>query len=158
MSASSERGMLYLGNEYDLKKGKITDDPVLYKARHLTTHGVILGMTGSGKTGLGIILLEEILLQGLPVLILDPKGDIANLLLTFPELRPEDFQPWVDVEGAPMGSVITHDNPLFQVLVQGTAPIERLSIIQDGQEVFVESGAEGVNVATDAHGIGASAA
>jgi hypothetical protein len=100
MSASSERGMLYLGNEYDLKKGKITDDPVLYKARHLTTHGVILGMTGSGKTGLGIILLEEILLQGLPALIIDPKGDIANLLLTFPELRPEDFQPWVDVEGA----------------------------------------------------------
>jgi hypothetical protein len=100
MSASSERGMLYLGNKYDLKKSKITDDPVLYKARHLTTHGVILGMTGSGKTGLGIILLEEILLQGLPVLILDPKGDIANLLLTFPDLRPEDFQPWVDVEGA----------------------------------------------------------
>jgi hypothetical protein len=100
MGANSERGMLYLGNKYDLKKAKITDDPVLYKARHLTTHGVILGMTGSGKTGLGIILLEEILLQGLPVLILDPKGDIANLLLTFPELRPEDFQPWVDVEGA----------------------------------------------------------
>ncbi len=100
MSASSERGMLYLGNTYDLKKGQITKDPILYKARHLTTHGIILGMTGSGKTGLGIILLEEILLQGLPVLILDPKGDIANLLLTFPELRPEDFQPWVDVEGA----------------------------------------------------------
>jgi hypothetical protein len=100
MSANTERGMLYLGNTYDLKKGKVTDDPVLYKARHLTTHGVILGMTGSGKTGLGIILLEEILLQGLPVLILDPKGDIANLMLTFPELRPEDFQPWVDVEGA----------------------------------------------------------
>ncbi len=100
MSASTERGMLYLGNAYDLKKSKITDTPVLYKARHLTTHGVILGMTGSGKTGLGIILLEEILLQGLPVLVLDPKGDIANLLLTFPELRPEDFQPWVDVESA----------------------------------------------------------
>jgi hypothetical protein len=100
MSASSEPGLLYLGNKYDLKKGEVTDDPVFYKARHLTTHGVILGMTGSGKTGLGIVLLEEILLQGLPVLILDPKGDIANLLLTFPELRPEDFQPWVDVEGA----------------------------------------------------------
>jgi hypothetical protein len=100
MSASAERGKLYLGNAYDLKNAKITDERVLYDARHLTTHGVILGMTGSGKTGLGIILLEEILLQGLPVLILDPKGDIANLLLTFPELRPEDFQPWVDVEGA----------------------------------------------------------
>jgi hypothetical protein len=90
----------YMGREYDLKKGEITDQPVLYDARHLVTHGVILGMTGSGKTGLGIVLLEEALLQGIPVLILDPKGDICNLLLTFPELRPEDFAPWVDLEGA----------------------------------------------------------
>jgi hypothetical protein len=100
MSASDERGKLYLGREYDLKKGAVTDEPVLYNARHLTTHGVILGMTGSGKTGLGIILLEEALLQGIPVLILDPKGDIANLLLTFPDLCAEDFCPWVDVEEA----------------------------------------------------------
>ena len=100
MSASEKRGKFYLGREYDLKKGEVTDRPVMYKARHLTTHGVILGMTGSGKTGLGIILLEEALLQGTPVLILDPKGDISNLLLTFPELRPEDFAPWVDLEGA----------------------------------------------------------
>jgi hypothetical protein len=97
---SDERGKLYLGREYDLKKDKVTDRPVRYNARHLTTHGVILGMTGSGKTGLGVILLEEALLQDIPALVLDPKGDIANLLLTFPELRPEDFEPWVDVEGA----------------------------------------------------------
>jgi len=100
MSASSKRGKLYLGREYDLKKGAVTDQDVLYDVRHLTTHGVILGMTGSGKTGLGIIFLEEILLQGIPVLILDPKGDIANLLLTFPDLQAADFQPWVDVDGA----------------------------------------------------------
>jgi len=100
MSVSNQKGQLYLGREYDLKKGKVTDKPVLYDARHLTTHGIILGMTGSGKTGLGIILLEEALLQGIPVLILDPKGDMTNLLLTFPELRPEDFVPWVDLEGA----------------------------------------------------------
>ncbi len=100
MSASDKPGKLYLGREYDLKKGTVTDRPVLYEARHLTTHGIILGMTGSGKTGLGIILLEEALLQGIPVLILDPKGDMTNLLLTFPDLRPEDFAPWVDLEGA----------------------------------------------------------
>jgi hypothetical protein len=100
MIASDERGKLYLGREYDLKKDKVTSKTVLYNARHLTTHGIILGMTGSGKTGLGIILLEEALLQGIPVLILDPKGDIANLMLTFPDLDAEDFRPWVDVEKA----------------------------------------------------------
>jgi hypothetical protein len=100
MSPTSQRGKLFLGREYDLKKGAITENPVHYNARHLTTHGIILGMTGSGKTGAGIILLEEALLQGIPVLALDPKGDIANLLLTFPGLRTEDFRPWVDVEGA----------------------------------------------------------
>ncbi len=100
MSVTDKPGKLYLGREYDLKKSTVTDRPVLYKTRHLTTHGVILGMTGSGKTGLGIILLEETLLQGVPVLILDPKGDMTNLLLTFPDLRPEDFTPWVDPEGA----------------------------------------------------------
>lgn len=100
MSTSSERGKLYLGREYNLGKGAVTDREITYDVRHLTTHGIVLGMTGSGKTGLGMILLEEALLQDIPVLILDPKGDIANLLLTFPDLRPEDFAPWVDVEGA----------------------------------------------------------
>ena len=100
MSTSDKPGQLYLGREYDLERGTVTERPLMYDVRHLTTHGVILGMTGSGKTGLGIVLLEEALLQGIPALILDPKGDIANLLLTFPDLRPEDFAPWVDVEGA----------------------------------------------------------
>ena len=100
MSTSDKSGKFYLGREYDLKKGQVTDQPVLYEARHLTTHGVILGMTGSGKTGAGLVMLEEALLQDIPVLIIDPKGDIANLLLTFPELRAEDFEPWVDLEGA----------------------------------------------------------
>ncbi|MGC9084169.1 MAG: helicase HerA domain-containing protein [Anaerolineae bacterium] len=90
----------YLGREYDLTTGTLTDRPVLYPPRHLTTHAVILGMTGSGKTGLGAVLLEEALLQGIPALILDPKGDMTNLLLTFPNLSPEEFAPWIDTEAA----------------------------------------------------------
>lgn len=91
---------LYLGREYDPTTGTITGRPVLYPPRNLTTHAVLLGMTGSGKTGLGIILLEEALLQGIPVLALDPKGDLTNLFLTFPNLSPEEFAPWVDAEAA----------------------------------------------------------
>ena len=68
---------------------------VVVDADDLTTHGVIVGMTGSGKTGLGVVLLEEALQQGVPVVALDLKGDLTNLLLQFPELAPEDFAPWV---------------------------------------------------------------
>jgi hypothetical protein len=90
----------YLGQEYDLAKGQTLDQLVYYDARDLTTHAVCLGMTGSGKTGLGVILLEEAALDGVPSLVIDPKGDMTNLLLTFPDLRPEDFQPWVNPDDA----------------------------------------------------------
>ncbi|MFK8079536.1 MAG: DUF87 domain-containing protein [Granulosicoccus sp.] len=77
--------------------GKTVDDqqPLFLDSSNLTTHGVIVGMTGSGKTGLGIVLLEEALQQGTPTLIIDPKGDMGNLLLSFPELLPTDFMPWI---------------------------------------------------------------
>lgn len=93
-------GHLYLGEQIDAKKRERNGEAVLLDSSDLTTHGVIVGMTGSGKTGLGVVALEEALLQGIPTLILDPKGDLGNLLLTFPELRPEDFAPWVE-EGDP---------------------------------------------------------
>src|SRR6478752_3629560 len=89
-------GVFYLGREFDSASGQTKDDLVLYDSKDLTTHGVIVGMTGSGKTGLGIALLEEAAIDGIPAIVVDPKGDLGNLLLAFPALRPEDFRPWVD--------------------------------------------------------------
>ncbi len=88
-------GSFYLGREYD-PKAQATGPDLLYDSRDLTTHAVCIGMTGSGKTGLCLSLLEEAAIDGVPAIAIDPKGDIGNLLLTFPELKASDFQPWVD--------------------------------------------------------------
>ena len=88
-------GVFYLGREYDPASQQLGDD-LLYDSRDLTTHAVCIGMTGSGKTGLCVSLIEEAAIDGIPAIVIDPKGDIANLALTFPQLRPEDFKPWVD--------------------------------------------------------------
>ena len=93
-------GVFYLGKEYDLAAKKRSDDLVLYDSRDLVTHAVCVGMTGSGKTGLCIALLEEAAIDGVPAIVIDPKGDLANLRLTFPELRGADFLPWVNEEEA----------------------------------------------------------
>ncbi len=89
-------GVFYLGRDYDLASKKPTDELLLYDSKDLTTHAVCVGMTGSGKTGLCLSLLEEAGLDNIPAIIIDPKGDLSNLLLTFPQLRPEDFEPWLD--------------------------------------------------------------
>lgn len=95
-----ENNDFFLGKTYDLDNGAMRDDKVFYDPDDLTTHAVITGMTGSGKTGLGVIMLEEAALQGIPAIVIDPKGDLTNLLLHFPDLLPEDFQPWVDKDAA----------------------------------------------------------
>ena len=88
---------LYLGKLYDLTKKKIlTDQPLLYDLDDLTTHAIVTGMTGSGKTGLCVGLLEEAALQNIPAIIIDPKGDLTNLMLHFPEMRADDFEPWIN--------------------------------------------------------------
>ena len=86
----------YIGRAFDTQANRLTDQDVTYDPADLTTHGVVTGMTGSGKTGLCIDLLEEAALQHIPAIIVDPKGDLTNLLLHFPELLPADFQPWID--------------------------------------------------------------
>ena len=87
-------GVFYLG------RSKADGRLLLYESRQLVTHAVCVGMTGSGKTGLCVGLLEEAAIDDIPALIIDPKGDLSNLLLTFPQLRPEDFAPWVNEDEA----------------------------------------------------------
>src|SRR6185437_15679119 len=96
MNDYEKLGAFYLGKSYDVEHRQTTPELLLYDARDLTTHAVCVGMTGSGKTGLCLGLLEEAAIDGVPAIAIDPKGDLGNLLLTFPELRPADFRPWID--------------------------------------------------------------
>ncbi|HTO04395.1 MAG TPA: DUF87 domain-containing protein [Opitutus sp.] len=93
-------GVFYLGRRYDFEQKKAKTDLLLYESKHLVTHGLVVGMTGSGKTGLCFDIIEEAAIDGIPAILIDPKGDLANLLLTFPELRSEDFAPWVNEDDA----------------------------------------------------------
>lgn len=89
-------GAFYLGREYNLAEREGTENLLLYNSKDLCTHAVVVGMTGSGKTGLCVNLLEEAAIDRIPSIIIDPKGDISNLLLSFPNLTPEEFRPWID--------------------------------------------------------------
>ncbi|MBN1368618.1 MAG: hypothetical protein JW954_00090 [Dehalococcoidaceae bacterium] len=93
-------GVFYLGKTYDLATKTLEANPVLYDSKDLVTHAVCVGMTGSGKTGLCISLIEEAALDGIPAIAIDPKGDLTNLLLTFPKLETGDFLPWINASDA----------------------------------------------------------
>lgn len=109
MEEFEKLGAFYLGRPYDLKEKKAKDGILLYDSKDLLTHAVCVGMTGSGKTGLCIALLEEAAIDNIPAIIIDPKGDLSNLLLTFPDLKPEDFAPWVNEEDAQKKGLSTAD-------------------------------------------------
>ena len=96
-------GFFYLGRRYDMAGRHALDEMVLYDSRDLVTHAVCVGMTGSGKTGLCLSLIEEAAIDGVPVIAIDPKGDLGNLLLTFPQLSAAEFRPWVDEDEARRG-------------------------------------------------------
>jgi DNA helicase HerA-like ATPase len=96
MQVFEKLGSFYLGRLFDPTTQSVRPELLLYDAKDLTTHAVCVGMTGSGKTGLCLSLLEEAAIDGVPTIAIDPKGDLGNLLLTFPELRPSDFRPWID--------------------------------------------------------------
>jgi hypothetical protein len=100
MADYEKLGQFYLGREFDLEAKRRQERLVLYDSRDLVTHAVCVGMTGSGKTGLCLALIEEAAIDGVPAIVIDPKGDLANLLLTFPGLRPADFRPWINEDDA----------------------------------------------------------
>jgi hypothetical protein len=128
MADIDQRGLFYLGRRHNLAEGKTADDPLLYDSADLTTHAVCVGMTGSGKTGLCLALLEEAALDGIPAIAIDPKGDLGNLLLAFPDLQPGDFRPWID-ESAAAREGVTPDE-----LAGKTAELWKNGLAQWGED------------------------
>ena len=128
MQDYEQLGAFYLGRRYDTTAGRATDELLLYDAKDLTTHAVCVGMTGSGKTGLCLSLLEEAAIDGIPAIAIDPKGDLGNLLLTYPQLRPADFRPWVDESEAARQGISADD------LAAKTAEKWRAGLAEWGQD------------------------
>ncbi len=109
VSIYEKLGAFYLGRPVDPERQETVEEPLLYDSKDLLTHAVCVGMTGSGKTGLCIGLLEEAAIDGVPALVIDPKGDLGNLLLTFPDLLPEDFEPWINPDDARRAELSNRD-------------------------------------------------
>lgn len=128
MKDYEQLGRFFLGHRHDLDLGETGTDPILYDAGDLTTHAVCVGMTGSGKTGLGITLIEEAAIDGIPSIAIDPKGDLGNLLLTFPELEPGQFRPWIDEAEA------ARNGRTPEAQAQWTADLCRKGLASTGQD------------------------
>ncbi len=144
-------GAFYLGRVWDPQRGATKDDLLLYDSKDLTTHAVCVGMTGSGKTGLCTALLEEAAIDGIPAIAVDPKGDLGNLMLTFPDLLPHDFRPWIDdAEAARRG--LTPDD--FAALTAQTWKKGLADWGQDGARIARLRAAADVTVYTPGSGAG----
>jgi len=143
MEDYEKMGAFYLGRSYDQIEKKLGESLVLYDSRDLVTHAVCVGMTGSGKTGLCISLLEEAAIDGVPSIIIDPKGDLSNLLLTFPQLRGEDFEPWINEGDAQKKSLSNSEYAAQQAELwrQGLADWgqsgDRIRRLQDAAEFVI---------------------
>ena len=139
----ADRGSFHLGRAIDPQTGEAGADEVVVGSSDLTTHGVIVGMTGSGKTGLAIVLIEEALRAGIPAFVLDAKGDMTNLALVFPDLAPASFRPWVSEAEAQAAGVSVDEYAARQATVwreglaaSGIGP-ERLRELRDAADVTV---------------------
>ena len=147
-------GVFYLGREYDAAKGALLDDLILYDSKDLTTHAVCVGMTGSGKTGLCLALLEEAAIDGIPAICIDPKGDLANLLLTFPNMAPSDFRPWVDASEAARKGLSVDDYAAQTAanwrkgLEQWGEPVERVARFRNAVDlaIYTPGGSSGLSL------------
>ncbi|MCZ7587843.1 MAG: DUF853 family protein [Gaiella sp.] len=138
-----DRGSFHIGYAIDPETGKAGADEVVIGSSDLTTHGVVTGMTGSGKTGLAVVLLEEARLAGIPTLVLDPKGDMTNLALVFPDLQPASFRPWVSEADAQAAGVPVDEHAAKQATIwreglaaTGIGP-ERLQALKDAGDVTI---------------------
>ena len=136
-------GVFYLGKTYDMETRQIQDDLLLYDAKDLTTHAVCVGMTGSGKTGLCLSLLEEAAIDGIPSICIDPKGDLGNLLLAFPNLLPADFRPWIDPADATRAGLSPDDYSVKMAkvwkdgLTAWGQPIDRIKRYRDAVDISI---------------------
>ncbi len=136
-------GVFYLGREFDQGKKQLVDNLLLYDSRDLVTHAVVVGMTGSGKTGLCIDLIEEAAIDGVPSILIDPKGDLTNLLLTFPQLKAQDFLPWVNPDDASRKGLSVEDFASQQAsqwqkgLADWGQSAERIQRLRDAAEFVI---------------------
>jgi len=143
MTSYERLGVFYLGKLFDTDAAKPLDDLLLYDSKDLCTHAICVGMTGSGKTGLCLALLEEAAIDGIPAIIIDPKGDLGNLLLTFPQLRPVDFEPWIDPAEAARAGVTTQEYAAKTAerwkkgLAEWGQPPERIQKFRDAVDIAI---------------------